>query len=176
MSNDSKLSELNKRLNFALKNLWGLKTEQDKQEFETGFGFVYDDLIRDEEILIATLKTEITLLTGGNVLSLDDYQTRAKATDTYPPATRLVALLMGIANEAGETLGKYKKYLRGDESMQDENALKTALIAEIGDTLWYLAMVSDALGVRLSDVAQGNLDKLASRYERGMIGGVGDDR
>lgn len=109
-------------------------------------------------------------------MSLDSYQARAKATDLYPTDVRLVALLMGLANEAGEALGHYKKHLRGDEAYQDENTLKTALIKEIGDTLWYLSGIADALGETLSEVAQANLDKLASRYERGVIKKSGDDR
>lgn len=143
------------------------------------WGHVYHDLTRqihtktDERI---SIEKQIKLAGARKPMTLDDYQTRAKATDLYPPDVRLVALLMGLANEAGEALGHYKKYLRGDLAYQDENALKTALIAEIGDVLWYVAMTCDALGVPLSDVAQGNLDKLASRYERGVIKDSGDNR
>ena len=109
-------------------------------------------------------------------MNMNDYQEQAKATDHYPPATRLIALLMGLASESGEVLGKYKKYLRGDETLQDENALKTALIKELGDVLWYVAGVADELGVTLSEVAQVNLDKLASRQARDVIRGDGDGR
>lgn len=47
---------------------------------------------------------------------------------------------------------------------------------EIGDILWQTAGVCEVLGLTLEDVAQGNLDKLASRQLRGVIDGNGDNR
>lgn len=42
--------------------------------------------------------------------------------------------------------------------------------------LWYVAQLSTELGLDLGDVAQGNLDKLASRKERGVLHSEGDNR
>ena len=36
--------------------------------------------------------------------------------------------------------------------------------------------IADEIGCNLSDVAQGNLDKLADRAERGKLKGSGDNR
>lgn len=127
------------------------------------------------ETSIRNAMNEISEL-GGYVYALNDYQARAKATDTYPPATRLIALIMGLCSEAGELAGKYKKHLRGDESLSDEDDLREALVAELGDVFWYVAMVAGELDTNLSDVAETNLKKLASRQARGVIGGNGDER
>ena len=51
-----------------------------------------------------------------------------------------------------------------------------ALVAELGDCAWYVAMAAKELGVPLSRVARLNLEKLASRKKRGVIGGSGDAR
>ena len=47
---------------------------------------------------------------------------------------------------------------------------------EAGDILWQLSGLCHVMGWELEDVAQGNLDKLASRQERGVIDGNGDNR
>jgi NTP pyrophosphatase (non-canonical NTP hydrolase) len=47
---------------------------------------------------------------------------------------------------------------------------------EIGDVLWYLSELSSQFGFDLDDVANMNIDKLASRKLRGAIGGSGDNR
>lgn len=51
-----------------------------------------------------------------------------------------------------------------------------AIKGELGDVLWQLSGLCSVLGLELQDVAQANLDKLASRKERGKIEGNGDNR
>lgn len=82
-------------------------------------------------------------------------------------------LALGIAGEAGEIAEKVKKYLRGDI---DLNILKAEIIKEAGDELWYLSEFLSVFNIKLSDVAQQNLDKLADRRKRGTLIGNGDDR
>jgi NTP pyrophosphatase (non-canonical NTP hydrolase) len=48
--------------------------------------------------------------------------------------------------------------------------------AELGDVLWYLAAVAKEYNLKLSDVAQYNMDKLKDRAERGVLRGSGDNR
>ena len=47
---------------------------------------------------------------------------------------------------------------------------------ELGDTLWYIAVLASELGTNLELVATSNLDKLAARAEANTIKGSGDDR
>lgn len=50
------------------------------------------------------------------------------------------------------------------------------LMKEAGDILWQLSGLCEVMGWKLEDVAQQNLQKLASRKERGKIAGEGDNR
>ncbi len=47
---------------------------------------------------------------------------------------------------------------------------------ELGDVLWYGSNCCSELGLSMGDVAQGNIDKLFDRKDRGVIQGDGDDR
>ena len=82
---------------------------------------------------------------------------------------------LGLANEAGEVAGKIKKIFR-DKGGVIGDAERDALKGELGDVLWYLAQICTELGLSLDEVAAANLEKLASRQERGTIQGDGDTR
>jgi NTP pyrophosphatase (non-canonical NTP hydrolase) len=101
---------------------------------------------------------------------MDEYQREARSTAIYRANAAVIYPAMGLANEAGEVLGKVKKKIR--DGVLD----KEATIKELGDVLWYLAILADDLHTNLSDVAQQNLDKLRSRQERGTLQGNGDNR
>jgi len=46
----------------------------------------------------------------------------------------------------------------------------------MGDVLWYLARLSDELGISLNTIAKKNLEKLLDRKKRNVISGAGDKR
>ncbi len=123
---------------------------------------------------------------------LDDYQTVALKYDTYPSfrdglmkyskdgimvATEkgLIEKVLGLSGEAGETVDKYKKILRDKDGIISPSD-REELVKELGDVLWYVAMISEYLEVPLSDVAKRNIEKLESRYKRNKIHGAGDNR
>lgn len=51
-----------------------------------------------------------------------------------------------------------------------------AIKGELGDILWQLSGLCHVMGYTLDDIAESNLAKLASRKERGVIDGNGDNR
>ncbi|MEU4602394.1 nucleoside triphosphate pyrophosphohydrolase family protein [Kribbella sp. NPDC023972] len=109
-------------------------------------------------------------------MNLDEYQ--KAALQTAAPRDKhneLFHLLLGLVGETGEIAEKAKKIVRdkdSDFSQWDIEDLKK----ELGDTLWYIAVIADYFDVRLEDVAQLNIAKLADRQKRAMLGGSGDNR
>lgn len=106
-------------------------------------------------------------------LSFDEYQVRALETNKHLLLTQqgILELALGMSAEAGEVASKVYKWSRDGGTLD-----KGAVIKEIGDTLWFAAVLSHALSYLFSEVAQANLDKLADRARRGVIGGSGDER
>ena len=110
-------------------------------------------------------------VTDETPLTLDAYQEQAKATAVYPEDEAVQYLIAGLAGEVGELASIFAKVWRGDGNLKFPHAA-----AELGDVLWFVAMLAYELGYDLSDVAQGNLDKLADRANRGKLKGSGDNR
>jgi NTP pyrophosphatase (non-canonical NTP hydrolase) len=79
----------------------------------------------------------------------------------------------GISGKAGEIQETFKKYVRGDFGKEE---LRKRIKVEVGDVLWYLAVLLDAFDLPMADVAEANIKKLSSRQERGVIRGDGDTR
>ena len=104
----------------------------------------------------------------------ETYKEFTRTTAQYPKEVEMEYLMIGLANEVGEVLGKFKKHLRGDKMVvQDVN---DALVAELGDVMWYFARILDVLGVSFYEVMVNNISKLHSRQARDVIKGDGDDR
>ena len=108
-------------------------------------------------------------------MKLNDYQQDARAT-CLDTAKNLPYLVCGLSAEAGEVAGKFAKYLRDGDSLKDFMAVEKEMIKELGDVLWFVAIMADELGVTLEQVAQQNIDKLYSRKQRGVLKGSGDER
>lgn len=108
-------------------------------------------------------------------MNFNEYQEATKKTAIYPSDKALEYLSLGLASEAGEVAGKIKKIIRDSDSKLSKDHVD-AISGELGDVLWYVAQLADFAGLSLEAVAAGNIDKLLSRYERGAIGGSGDNR
>lgn len=106
-------------------------------------------------------------------MTFDEYQHKAVSSAIYPDLHMILYPAVGVANEAGEMLGKVKKVLRGDHTFADA---KTDIADEIGDVLWYCAALARDLGCSLDVIAAENIAKLKDRQKRGVIRGDGDKR
>ncbi len=110
-------------------------------------------------------------------MTFDEYEKAALSTvlSTGDSFKDLLHWVLGITGEAGEVAEKLKKIIRDKDSQVSEQD-KQEMAKEIGDVLWYLAVFAHDLGVPLDKIAKQNLDKLASRQKRGVLGGSGDNR
>ena len=104
-------------------------------------------------------------------LTMDTYQQQAKATAVYPEVKADQYLIAGLAGEVGELASIFAKHWRGDGDINPDHAK-----AELGDVLWFVAMLAEQLDTDLSTIAQNNLNKLADRANRGKLKGHGDNR
>ena len=112
----------------------------------------------------------------GELMNFNDYQKKSRKTAKYPDIGHPVIYpALGLVNEAGEVAGKIKKVFR-DKGGEINEDTRSALKAELGDVLWYVAQVCTELDLSLDEVAEYNLEKLYSRLERGTIRGDGDNR
>ena len=109
------------------------------------------------------------------VSDLDMYQQVAKQTAIYPREQAIIYPTLGLTGEAGEVANKVKKIIR-DDGYKNNESLVQEISAEIGDCLWYISVLADDIGCKLSDIANANLVKLANRKEKGTIHGSGDKR
>ena len=102
------------------------------------------------------------------------YTQFTRDTKKYPSDVEMEYLMIGLANEVGEVLGKYKKHLRGDMMVLED--FRQGLIDELGDVMWYFARICDTLDVKMYEVMEKNITKLTDRLDRGVIKGEGDKR
>ena len=106
-------------------------------------------------------------------MNFNEYQKLARSTAVYPEEHKVVYPALGLCGEAGEDADKIKKTIRGDSSLDEVTG---SIADELGDVLWYLAILADDLGVELEDVAKWNVDKLQRRMKSNKIKGDGDNR
>lgn len=106
-------------------------------------------------------------------------------------------MALNLVGEVGEFASKVAKAIRKDQlaigwsenckEADESNLVPTAsypcwqelneaLRAEGGDILWQLMGLFTIMGWSAEEIAQENLDKLASRQARGVIDGNGDNR
>jgi NTP pyrophosphatase (non-canonical NTP hydrolase) len=109
------------------------------------------------------------------VSDLDMYQKVALTTAIYPREQAIIYPTLGLTGEAGEVANKVKKIIR-DGSNKDDDSLVSEIKSEIGDCLWYIAVLASDFNIKLSDIASTNLEKLANRKKNNTIQGSGDAR
>lgn len=113
-------------------------------------------------------------------MNLNEYQEIAYSKKFYQgvpgfDSEHPVYYTLGLTEEAGEVVGNIKKALRDDGGVITPER-KEKIKKELGDVLWYLAVLAKVIGIPLEDVAKGNIEKTQGRIERGTQSGSGDDR
>ncbi len=106
----------------------------------------------------------------------NDYQTGALRTAIYPNmGSNFVYPVLGLVGEAGEVADKLKKVIRDNDGVLTD-PVRDAVAKELSDVAWYLAVLAYELDYNLDEIFRMNLEKLASRQERGVLTGSGDNR
>lgn len=77
-------------------------------------------------------------------------------------AIRLNHGALGIVKEGGEILADLEKWIYYDQELNRDHIKE-----ELGDVLWYVALVCNALGLSLTAVMEANVAKLEKRYPTG---------
>ena len=123
-------------------------------------------------------------------MNLNEYQEKAMATCTES-SSNFSYMMLNLVGEVGEFASKVAKEIRKEKmwignrfeinklwisANEDQEKVKEELKKEAGDILWQLSGLCKVMGWNLEDIAQMNLDKLASRQKRGVIVGNGDNR
>lgn len=70
---------------------------------------------------------------------------------------------LGLAGESGEVLDMVKKWVFHEKDLDKDHLKK-----EIGDVMWYVAMLCESFGFDLDEILQMNVDKLRARYPEGF--------
>jgi NTP pyrophosphatase (non-canonical NTP hydrolase) len=125
-------------------------------------------------------------------LTMNGYQEAAMKT-CMPTCDNFSYMMLNLIGEVGELASKVAKDIRkGNVDIDTGKGYTSELMpnmpfdewvirseeymAEAGDILWQLSGLCKVMGWTLEDVARGNLAKLASRMQRGVIDGNGDNR
>lgn len=105
-------------------------------------------------------------------MTLDEYQSKALKTALPFVRQSIVYTALGLAGEAGEVVERIKKACRKQETLMGANFTideGRELAGELGDILWYVALMADQLGYPLDLVAVLNILKLTRRQATGQI-------
>jgi NTP pyrophosphatase (non-canonical NTP hydrolase) len=109
-------------------------------------------------------------------ITATEYQIRAAETAIFPKEKALEYITLGLTGEAGEIANKVKKLIRDGADIEGYNDKLNQIGAELGDVLWYCAMLAKEVDMNLGSIMEGNLDKLADRKARNRLQGDGDNR
>lgn len=131
----------------------------------------------------APAPAEEQMLKFSEGMTLNEYQSAAMKT-CMPTCENYEYMLLNLVGEVGELCGKMAKHIRKGEAELTYDGIRLYLGAEqmellkkeLGDVMWQTAGVATMMGCKLEDIARQNLEKLASRADRGVIDGDGDVR
>ena len=97
-------------------------------------------------------------------MDLKEYQQLCKKT-AKPFDDRMKAMSdwgLGASGEAGDLAGCIKKTFYHNNDQSD------GIRENVGDVMWYLAMICNTMDWELDDIISENIDKLSKRYKDGF--------
>jgi len=97
-------------------------------------------------------------------VDLHEYQVLCKATAKKfnTSVEEILTWGLGIAGEAGDVASCIKKTFIHDNDKRD------GIRENIGDAMWYMAMICNFFGWNMQDVLDENIKKLKERYPKGF--------
>lgn len=97
-------------------------------------------------------------------MEFSQYQQAALRTDqpTEAGTDQVIVPMLGLIGEAGSIATAYKKQLRDGAAFRHA---KHQIREDLGDILWYVAVLADRFGLRLDDIAVASLVKAADRWK-----------
>ena len=123
-----------------------------------------------------TKKNPLRYPQNNDEMGMNEYQKLAEVAVVYPPDLSVIYPTIGLAGETGEVCEKVKKWIRDADRKPMTQEQLALLKKELGDVLWYLAVLAKDLGLTLDEIATHNIEKLHDRKERGVVHGQGDIR
>lgn len=97
-------------------------------------------------------------------MNLSEYQKLCKKTakKIRNRDKKIMGWGLGIAGEAGDVAGCIKK------TVAHSNDQRAGIRENIGDTMWYMAMICNFYGWNFDEVLAENIEKLRKRYPKGF--------
>lgn len=98
-------------------------------------------------------------------MNISEYQRKAMRTKAKYASfeDQMLNASLGLAGEVGECVDHIKKVVFHGHKL-DKDYIKK----ELGDIAWYIALMSDALGLDMDEVCSENITKLEKRYPEGF--------
>lgn len=105
-----------------------------------------------------------------------EYQRKAMRTNNHEAGEKILASMqagnntgeilnasLGLSGEVGELNDLLKKWIFHEKNIDREHIKK-----EIGDIMWYIALMAEAFGFELDSIMITNIEKLEARYPEGF--------
>lgn len=106
----------------------------------------------------------------------NEYQRKAMRTNNHEAGEKILASMragnntgeilnasLGLSGEVGELNDLLKKWIFHEKNIDREHIKK-----EIGDIMWYIALMAEAFGFELDSIMITNIEKLEARYPEGF--------
>ena len=131
--------------------------------------YIKANLLNSKDCLRATKNIDIVVMCAAN-------SSGAKVMTSTPLVHLTPNLIMNTQILEAAYYNKVKKFIRDGAAPDEYESKKIEIGYEIGDVMWYCAVLAQEMGMDLGHIMENNLQKLADRKARGTLSGSGDSR